>query len=408
MEETKRDATAGGGRAKSRPRILCIVDGPDWIFKRHAAFLERFLSGDFEFSVAYRGEAYDEAAYDLIYPLEFNMVTPEQIREPRRYVTGLRSFVAWADWDFLALTGYLTTHFLRVHAVSRQLYDLFAPYLPGLAYVTHGVDTQFFTPAPGGRPAQPGRLRLGWAGNRNTIVKGYRWYIEPLGELEGIELVYCGYADRNLPYEEMPGFYRSIDAYVCASSYEGNNNSLLEAASAGVAILTTPAGTAPEYLQNEQSALIVARDLAQFKAAAERLRDDPSLRARLGQAARQALIEGGWDWQVKAEEYRRFFWDALNSQTEDPARRTPPEPRDLAHYAAALKLQYELERELRIGHAYGEIVLRDQVKYLEAENEKLRQIRQSAPFRLYNRIASWKAVQALRGLFRRADKRKSP
>ncbi len=35
-------------------------------------------------------------------------------------------------------------------------------------------------------------------------------YIEPLGSIPGIELVYCGFADRNLTYQEMPSFYNFI------------------------------------------------------------------------------------------------------------------------------------------------------------------------------------------------------
>ncbi len=228
-----------------RPKILCIVDGPGWIFERHVTMLGRYLSDDFDFSVSFRGHPYDESAYDLIYPLEFNMVSPDEIKNPAKYVTGIRSFVAWADWDFLVLVNFLVTHFRSIHVVSQQLFGIFSPYIPGLQYVTHGVDIDFFTP---NTPpcSTPGHLRLGWAGNRQTYVKGFREFIAPLRALPGIELVYCGYADRNLTLEEMPGFYSSIDAYVCASSFEGNNNSLLEAAAMERAIITTPNGTVPE------------------------------------------------------------------------------------------------------------------------------------------------------------------
>jgi glycosyltransferase involved in cell wall biosynthesis len=334
----------------SRPKILCIVDGPDWIFRRHVSMLERYLSDEFEFSLCFRNQAYDENNFDLIYPLEYNIVRPEQINNPRKYVTGIRSFVAWADWDFLVLVNYLVTHFRSIHVVSKQLYDIFSPYIRDVQYVTHGVDTAYFSPSTPPSP-QPGSLRIGWAGNRSTFVKGFREFIEPLGALPGIELVYCGFADRNLTLEEMPGFYNSIDTYVCASSFEGNNNSLLEAAAMERAIITTAVGTAPEYLENRKNALIVDRDVEQFRNAAIQLRDQPELRLYLGTQARRSLLEKGWDWEQRAKEYRQFFQSALEESIGPLADRVVIEPADYHHYTSVLRLQYQLERDLRIGYA---------------------------------------------------------
>ena len=174
------------------------------------------------------------------------MVNPDQIKDPSKYVTGIRSFVAWADWDFLVLVNYLVSQFKKIHVVSKQLFDIFSPYIPGLQYVTHGVDTNLFRSSHLAN-GEVGKLRLGWAGNRKSYVKGFREYIQPLGNLPGVELVYVGYVDRNYSLNEMPGFYDSLDAYVCASSFEGSNNSILEAAAMERAIITTPNGTVPEF-----------------------------------------------------------------------------------------------------------------------------------------------------------------
>jgi glycosyltransferase involved in cell wall biosynthesis len=294
----------------TRPKILLIPDVPNWIFDRHAKMLQSLLQDEFDFSVRNRGELYNEDDYDLIYPFEYNMVQPEQIRRPEKHVTGIRSFVSWYDLDFADFIEVLATRFQRVHVVSRQLYDVFCPFLPGLKYVTHGIDTQVFQPRPKALSGA-GKLRLGWAGNRTTFVKGYAEIIQPLIGIPGVELVSCGFADKNLSMSEMPDFYQSIDAYISASSYEGNNNTVLESAAMETAVITTHAGTVDEYLVHRESALIVDRTPEAFREAVLELRDSPDLRLRLGKRARQAILNGGWDWKTRAEDYRIFFRESL-------------------------------------------------------------------------------------------------
>jgi hypothetical protein len=209
-----------------------------------------------------------------------------------------------------------------VHVVSRRLERLLSPFVPGLVYLTHGTDMRFFTPSRACDESGK-RVRVGWAGNRRCSAKGFEQYIEPLKRLPGVELVFCGYSDRNLDDEGMRRFYDSIDIYVCSSSTEGNNNSLLEAASMERAIVTTDVGTVPEYLRDGASARIVEREFAAFAAAVIQLRDDPARRRAFGRAARDSLARGGFDWQTKAEEHRAFLRQAVERAREDepaPAR----------------------------------------------------------------------------------------
>lgn len=308
-------------------RLLLIADVPNWIFARHCHTLERYLSDEFDIAIKYQGQPYNEDDFDLIYPLEWNLVKPEQIHNPAKYVTGIRSHVSWKNYNFTGFVNYLATKFQQVHVVSQRLYQIFAPQLPNVAYVTHGIDTTFFTPSTS--PAQTEqKMRIGWAGNRKSAEnKGFSDILEPLGRLPGVELIYCGYSDTLLSLEDMRQFYDSLDIYICASVQEGSNNSLLEAAAMERAIITTDNGTVPEYLQNGVSALIVERQLPAFIQAVETLRDNPTQRVALGKAARMAVING-WDWRQKVEDYRLFFRKALThlgqtSSSAQPARSEP-------------------------------------------------------------------------------------
>ncbi len=313
-----------------RPRVMLMADVPNWIFARHCKVLMERLGSQFDFELKLQGQTYNEADYDLIYPLEWNLIPQNQIRTPAKYVTSIRSHTSWAGHDFLGFTQFLNTHFQRIHTVSERLTRVFKPFVPHTDYVTHGTDTQFFSPTRPVDQSRSGRVRVGWAGNRVNKTKGFEELIAPLGKLPGVELLFCGYMDKNLDLDGMRRFYDSIDVYICSSAQEGNNNSLLEAASMERAILTTDNGTVPEYLQHRHSALIVERELPLLIQAVCQLRDDPELRRSLGLRARQAVI-AQFDWSQMAPRYADFFQRALDGvaawQSRMSATRDAVEPK---------------------------------------------------------------------------------
>ena len=294
--------------ADKRPHVLIVADVPDWIFARHARELQDRLASRYRISITYQGQAFDETSFDLIYVMEFNLLPPSQIRSPWKYVTGIRSHISWDFLDPEELGHYLDLHYQQTHVVSERLYAALAPHVANLHVVTHGVDGQRFQPVS--RSGTPGQLRLGWAGNRRSPAKGFEEFIAPLGELPGIEIVHCGFVDGNRAVDAMPAFYADLDAYVCASSSEGSNNSILEAAATSLPIITTDVGTVGEFLQHDVSALIVDRSAEAFAAAVRRLRDDVPLRHRLGNAA-ATVVHAEWTWAVRAAAYQTFFDHAL-------------------------------------------------------------------------------------------------
>jgi glycosyltransferase involved in cell wall biosynthesis len=356
--------------AKPMPRILVIADVPNWIFERHAHTLQQLLSDEFAITVQYHADTFDEPAWDLIYVMEYGLVKPELITQPWKYVTALRSHVSWGNVAAPELARYLRTHFQRTHVVSERLRRELAPWLPTVAYVTHGIDGARFTKAT--RTRAPGApMRVGWAGNRQTAVKGFAEFIEPLGALDGVELVFCGYADRNLTRDEMPAWYASIDVYVCASLSEGSNNSLLEAAATGCAIVTTSNGTVPEYLEDGVSAFVVPREREAFVRAVTTLRDDAVLRARLGEAASAAVLPA-WTWAVRAQDYRAFFRTAL-AQRADAQRRLSG-PRRPAPPSMATMME-QLQQAVAKGQVVAALELVESMLQREPMNDGLLEVR---------------------------------
>jgi glycosyltransferase involved in cell wall biosynthesis len=308
--------------AASKPRILILADVPGWIFERHARTLQQRLADQFEIVVGFHGHEFSESDFDLIYPLEYNLVPPHRIAAPWKYVTSLRSHISWDGVPPALLSDYLSTYYQRTHMVSQRLFELFEPHLPDVAYVTHGIDMTRFAPVARSK-ATGAPLVVGWAGNRASPAKGFDEFIRPLADLAGVELVMCGFSDHKLGLDEMPGFYAALDVYVCSSSTEGNNNSLLEAAASGCAIVTTDNGTVPEYLRDGEEALVVDRSAIAFRDSVIRLRDDPALRARLSAAATRAVSEA-WSWDVRLIDYRAFLTQAIDARAVAESRMPIP------------------------------------------------------------------------------------
>jgi glycosyltransferase involved in cell wall biosynthesis len=357
--------------ATRRPRILAIADVPHWIFERHARSLQTLLADEFDIVVQYHTQAFDEDAYDLIYALEYGLVATDRIISPWKYVTALRSHVSWSNTTPATLAQYLRAYFQQTHVVSARLQRDIAPHLPDVAYVTHGIDANIFQPILR-TPTTERALRVGWAGNRETAVKGFDEFIRPLGELPGVELVFCGYADRNFTLFEMAEWYAGIDVYVCASLSEGSNNSLLEAAATGCAIITTDNGTVPEYLHDGIEALIIPRERHAFVSSVERLRDDADLRKQLGDAAAGA-VHPRWTWQVKAQEYRMFFRNAIHARADARRRMATTTPAGQRWMTGRIET---VQRAMANGQHTVALAALDELLHADATNEGFRQVRE--------------------------------
>lgn len=100
---------------------------------------------------------------------------------------------------------------------------------------------------------------------------------------------------KGLPFEELVTHYFSSEIFVLpnietdSGDVDGIPNALIEASLAGLAIVTTDAGSNLELIEDEKSGLIVSqRDVSALVAAIRRLIEDPNLRNKLGIVAKSS------------------------------------------------------------------------------------------------------------------------
>jgi glycosyltransferase involved in cell wall biosynthesis len=104
--------------------------------------------------------------------------------------------------------------------------------------------------------------------------------------------------------EDMPSLYRSVDAVVLPSYREGLPKVLVEGAAAALPLVTTDVPGCREVVVDGQDGLLVPVKAPQALAGAiAQLQDDPALRRRLGQAARDKALSQ-FDSSIVIE---RFF-----------------------------------------------------------------------------------------------------
>ena len=97
---------------------------------------------------------------------------------------------------------------------------------------------------------------------------------------------------------DLERFYAAADGLLLPTRYDAFGLVCLEAAAAGIPIVTSRAAGAAELLAEAGAIVEDPEDAAGFAAQLDRL-SDPSLRARLGASGRSLAAEHGWDLHVE-------------------------------------------------------------------------------------------------------------
>ena len=312
-------------RSPTRPRILFVVDAPNWAHDFKTENIKRVLGNDYEIQKRYQTdlteEDLDQADLILVYYwLQFESLlhlAPAFRRNRNRLLVGISS-----NWELeserrepglATLIEFGRAVFVNSQILYRQYQTVFDM---SVFYTPNGVDVEFYQPPL--RKERSSRLRVGWTGSLTNFggdYKGYQTIIVPaVKALEGAELVTAAREDKWRSPDEMRDFYRSLDVYVCASLGESAPNPCLEAAACGVPLVTTRVGTMPELVRDGINGFFVGRDIQNVADKLCLLRDDIALRTSMAQRIRQDIQS--WDWSIRAQAYREMFEVALSRETD--------------------------------------------------------------------------------------------
>jgi glycosyltransferase involved in cell wall biosynthesis len=240
-----------------------------------------------------------------------------------------------------ALLRRLDAHVAVGEASARRMEDFYALGRGSVVSVPNCVPEVPPAPRPPRAPDAP--LVVGSLG-RLDPVKGYDVLLRALARLPGVRAVVLGeggaraaleaaacdlgVADRvelpgwsDAPATALPGF----DVFCLPSRSEGFPLSIVEAMLAALPVVATRVGSVAELVADGCTGLLVERDdVDGVVAALARLRDDPALRERFGDAGRRRAL-ASYTVGHMARAYERL-WAQVVCGRRTPRLR-PPAPR---------------------------------------------------------------------------------
>lgn len=209
---------------------------------------------------------------------------------------------------------------------------------PKACYVPSGVDVDSYSPSSRQR-ASDSELQIGCVAHL-LPVKGQETLVQAAPRVPGVRILLAGRAD-DANYaasldkqiqesglgervftlgmrDDVSEFLREIDIFVLPSvgrgRMEGCPVALLEAMSTGLACVATDIPGNRDLIVNDKSGLLVPpEDPEALAAALRRLVESPSLRQRLGSAARERCVEQ-FSTRQEAERYMALYDEALGNR----------------------------------------------------------------------------------------------
>lgn len=210
--------------------------------------------------------------------------------------------------------------------------------------VPYGVDTARFHPDPAVRSARRAELGIGnqvplcVAAGRLVRKKGFEYAIDALASVPGLVLAIAGEGTLeaelraraeaagvgarvrflgNQPQDRVGEYFAAADL-ICAPSVrddrgnvDGLPNVVLEAMASATPLVTTAAGGIGSVIEDGRTGLIVAqRDAGAIAGAMQKLLDNPTLRVRIGAAARSE-VERSFGWDRAAARFEAAYGRAL-------------------------------------------------------------------------------------------------
>jgi glycosyltransferase involved in cell wall biosynthesis len=264
-------------------------------------------------------------------------ITRDRMLEMAAAPTAFKRWSIGRWYSFVKMQGKVASQMPRVVVVSensiQDIHTDMGVALDRMRLVPVGVDPELFKPVPGVARV-PGRLIT--TASADVALKGLAYLIEAIAKLradgDDITLTVIGRAKpgksldlieqfgltphiefvSGVPDERIVELYSEAELAVVPSLYEGFSLPAIEAMCSGTPLVATDGGALPEVTGTDGETVFRCRkgDAGDLAATIKRALVNPELRAAVGEAGRQRVIER-WTWQrcaeLTVEQYREVL-----------------------------------------------------------------------------------------------------
>ncbi len=260
------------------------------------------------------------------------------------FISSWGSDVVWSPRQFFLFDWMLRYNFKRadrVTATSYMLAKATAPFCPPGATVhviPFGVDTDAFSPPTDKHPGANRSLTVGIVKTlrprygirelilafyqiadsspdaRLVIVGGGEQYAELQALIADLDMGKRITLAGQVGHAQIPRYLQSFDLFVVPSltDRESFGVAAVEASACGLPVIASRVGGLPEVVLDGQTGLLVPPgDISALAAAMARLLSEPELRARMGQAGRQFVLEH-YRWADNAKSMEQLYTEVLS------------------------------------------------------------------------------------------------
>jgi glycosyltransferase involved in cell wall biosynthesis len=301
-----------------KKRILFVCDEKGWVFERHALECQKRLT-EYEIHIVFRKMNIPliENNYDCIYVMD-PMPLKHGYPNNEKCILGLRCQFLYEEHPngakglyYEGLQGRCVSIHDKCslfHVVNKSQYKTFSGFVPKpLMLVQHGVDENIFF--DDGNNFKHKEFCVGVSG-RASRIKGFD-LVQQACQKQGYKFMTASYGMNKLIKEQMPNFYRQLDAFVCMSSSEGINNPTIESGACGIPVISTRTGAAEEIIKNGENGFLIERNVESLISVLEKIKNDSSLKERIGKSI-AVDIKSGWTWATKINDFRKMFEKFFN------------------------------------------------------------------------------------------------
>lgn len=236
-----------------------LLDYRGWAFDNSAQAIAKELSTKYNFDFKYINDKpkpkINHKKYNLIYVFFWGEKYHTNFYIPVNKIIKEVSSHRWIDDERFGpcSTKDMVQKYLNdaatVICTSKRLVNEIKPHHDRVFHTPNGISTEKFYY----ENQRSGSIQLGWAGNINDNVKGYKEIVEPVCKNNYNVLIALG----NVSHEQMNEFYNKLDVLIISSKHEGEPLTLLEAMAAGCFPVCTDVGIVPELIVHKKNGYIV-------------------------------------------------------------------------------------------------------------------------------------------------------